>query len=131
MTAITYIAKNSLISGHTTGESYNLEPQLHEHNYISETNGTTQRALDGSYESLINNRDKLHDLVIGGINETDLEDWDEFIDSVDNKEIFTLDITGTISVPVNAITVQLVNKPGFTRLGTLSKFRINLRVREV
>lgn len=131
MTAITYTAKNSLVSGHTAGTSYDLEPKLYSHAPRFNSVGHTQQAIDGTKETNISRREKYHDLFIGNITESGLDNYYEFFDSVDGAESFTLDVSGSIASPVNAISVQLEGSPVITRLGTLDNFRIQLVVKEV
>lgn len=103
----TYIAKRSIIAGHSAGSQYTISFELSDFRRSSSINGKTTTTIDGSEVTVIN-----HDVVLLDISSVIIEDtgtpdvfWmREFLDSVKGKETFTLDDgSGPISVVLNDI----------------------------
>lgn len=131
MTAITYTAKRSLISGHTVDTSYNLETSAVD---VTPSHAPDTAAknvtLDGTTEVILNRIDKTYQVTTGWIASASLDSWWEFFDSVGAAEAFTFDAFGTIASPDNPLSVILEGEPnaGHAKKGALYQFSFTVRV---
>jgi len=111
MTAITYTAKRSLISGHEAGSVYSIDVILEQADRSVRPIVDQQRAIGGSQETLLHRVDVSWQIVIGSINNAGLPAMREFLDSVYAGENFIIDIYGSVATANDPITVEPV--PGY------------------
>jgi len=130
VTAITYIAKRGVISGHTASMSYNLETSAMDVTPSHSADMSSNITLDGTTESLLNRIDKSYSVSTGWIASSSVDAWWEFIDSVAAAETFTFDAVGTIAVPVNPIIVVLEGKARCSHTAGGIWYRFSFTVRE-
>jgi hypothetical protein len=100
MGVLTYTAKRNVIGAHTAGVSYQIETAFQRIDEETGPVGSEQRMIDVvtvEYEldGLLDTINLLSDVVT----ESELPTWKEFLTSVMAREIFQLDLTGTIASP--------------------------------
>lgn len=131
MSFITYTAKRGLVVGHTVGTDYNLEFGIQQNDKSGKTKKKENRGKGQSalVETLRFHHERFLSVKTLYIDEVDLENWQEWFQSVDGGEAFTYDPTGTIAVPVAPILVQLVGDTYVEEQITFHRASIAFRVR--
>lgn len=141
MTAVTYTAKRSIISGHIedTNYSINLAVMADTPGFTRETNDATNTTLDGSREVLRYHAIKYYDIHLAPLKGgAALDVVLEFLDSVEGGETFGFDFYGTVASPASVVSATL-DKAGYSldryqALGTGGAgdyFTLSFRVRVV
>ena len=139
MTAVTYTAKRSLISGHSAGSTYslNLSVLVSSPGFSRDVNNVTNESINGSQETLRFFATKTYQVNLAPLKGgSPLNAVLEFLDSVEGLETFTWDFYGTVAVPNAAVTAQL-EKGGYQLArynplgagGATDDFTLSFRVR--
>lgn len=131
MPVITYTAERRLASGHSASTQYQIELDFQQIDPADKKTGFEQESLDLSSSAYL--------YAITGewifttdwlAWSTDLDDWQEFLASVANRETFAIDFTGTIASPGTDVNMILLPGWSYRRQGGLY-FAVNFRTREV
>ncbi len=99
MGVLTYTAQRNPIGGHTIGLEYQIETAFQVIDESTKERGTKREMLDATVEYEL---DAIIDLVrvrSDEVVEADKLLWKEFTTSVQAREVFKIDLTGTIAVP--------------------------------
>lgn len=109
MAAITYTATREIVSGHLSGEPYSFDVGLDEQDRSSKHVRTRHRAIGGQSETWLQNIDTFYDLKTEPIEISDLRlgYLREFLASVADGSVFTIDFDGTVAVPVAVLNFEL------------------------
>lgn len=127
---VTYTAVRSLIGGHSAATDYSLTFKASASERMAKTTRNSQTSLGGQTESLRVRQDVMWEIETNVVLEADIPNWREFLDSVDNCETFTLDLTGTVAVPVDPVSVEMVEDSySEQRLGLTDNVKIRFKVR--
>ena len=141
MSAITYIAKRALISGHSVDVSYDMDVDMGVIDLGDVSlSDKAHVALAGHTEGLfyaVQTEYTLQTVALGDDANGDFAQMREFIQSVFGSAEFTFDPHGTIASPDNPLTVVLV--PGsntYTRVGPTAQtasptFKVAFKIRVV
>jgi len=110
MTAVTYTARRSLISGVTAGTSVSKTLNLAGRVPVRNQVGKESTSLSGKSQYLHHRTETSHKFqtIIMLENSTDAAQMRQFLQSVDRREVFLLDLAGTAAAPVTPIPAQLV-----------------------
>jgi len=109
MPTVTYTAVNrgELIGGHVAGNPYTILFQLEAYPRTRTARGTMEETNDGTPEGWLAANVISWQLDTDLVLESNVGQWEEFFSSVMNGEPWTLDLTGTIAVPVAATTYSV------------------------
>lgn len=139
MSAITYTAKRSLISGHSAESSYSMDIDMEQIGIQDlSINDSEHIALNGSTEGIFYGAVVEYQLTTVPLGEDDNGDFDkmrEFITSVFGSASFTFDAYGTVASPLNAQTCVLVpgshsyNRIAPTKLTSAPTFTVSFKIR--
>lgn len=103
MAVFTYIAKRSVIGGHTAGLEYSLEIGIQASPRTREIVKTEQRSRGGATEVLYHRADVTRQITLRPLRGSELAAVHEFLDSVEGGESFEFDMYGTIASPGTAV----------------------------
>lgn len=107
MTAVTYIARRSIIPGHSINVSYSIDLNVIDMPIDREPNVTVQKTLDGQEEAIRFHAAEFYNVVLSVHSAGQIAAIKEFLDSVEAKEIFTFDPYGSANTPVAPISVTM------------------------
>lgn len=107
MPVITYVARRSIIGGHSDGNTYQIETDFYSRELATKFIGERRVTLDGTPESWLDRIERRRSIQTDLITAATLPNWREFLDSVMNAETFEIDFTGTIASPGTDVTVWL------------------------
>ena len=113
MGVLTYTAKRNVIGGHTAGLSYKIETAFQINDASTKEFGTQRDALGGDVEYELDRIDDLISLKSDVVVESDKLLWKEFTTSVQAREAFTVDLTGTIAAPGTDLNCIIDRNAGF------------------
>lgn len=134
MAYVTYTAvdRDSLVSGHSAGTSYDLDFRAASIARPRKRDVEASVSLSGKTETLFNRQDKVWSITTTLVSDADYAQWEEFLDSVAAGEPFTLDAyaSGAAS-PSDPKTVVLVGDPTEPHEAKTMKRRISFKAREV
>lgn len=100
MGVIKYDAKRNVIGGHTIGVEYSIETAFQQNDPSTAEVGTGRIPLGGGAgEYELDRIDELVALQSDIVTEANLLLWKEFLTSVQAREQFSVDLTGTIASP--------------------------------
>lgn len=114
MGVLTYTAKRNVIGGHTIGLSYQIETAFQIIDDDAKPVGTERKMLDQvtvEYEL-----DGISDTVMVMSDEVEEADkllWKEFTMSVAARELFQIDLTGTIAAPGTDLNCKIASGAGY------------------
>lgn len=105
MPYITYVARDSLVAGHNAGDPQTIEHDLQARVPQKRVERFVARGYSGlREESVLFRRETLIEVITQWFPTAQEDDWTEFMDSTDNGDIFTIDLYGTVAVPVSPIS---------------------------
>ncbi len=113
MGVITYTAQRNTIGGHTIGVEYKIETAWQQIDESTKERGTKREMLDSTLEYEL---DAILDLVrlqSDEVIEADKLLWKEFTTSVQAREVFQVDLTGTIASPGTNLQCKIEAGAGF------------------
>lgn len=113
MGVLTYTAKRNVIGAHTVGLSYDIETAFQVIDESTKEKGTKREMLDGTVEYEL---DAIIDLIAvtsDEVVEADKLLWKEFTTSVQAREAFQIDLTGTIAAPGTQLNCIVEAGAGF------------------
>ena len=114
MASITYTAKRSIATGHSSNIQYQLDISLQSASRKRAPVVELQVALSGQREASRIRADVSWGITLAPIHYSNLEFYREWLDSVEDRaQIFTFDPYGTIAVPVAAKSVYM-NSENYT-----------------
>ena len=116
MPAVSYVASESVIPGHTAGNTYDLDLKLANRAPQMKRRGSGHKALSGNTEYWLHRRDRTVDCQTGMLTQSQLDEYVEFLDSA-GEQTFTFDPYGTVDSPHN---------PRPARLPINSDYRVSL-----
>lgn len=138
MTAVRYTATRSLIAGHSADTLYELNLTCAD--LVRSRNPVTRSdiSLDGTEYSLRYRADVFWQVSLTPLNLTDLANVNEFLDSVENKELFEMDPYGAVGDSPDAYRDCVIAGKGYTEVrrvrrgdgGASDLFTVTFRVRE-
>lgn len=121
MTAVTYVAKRSLITGHVVGTTYRVPLICQDIVQGSIKRETMNESMSGLQETFLYYQKKTYDVTLAPLQLGALDLMLEFLDSVAGRETFTFDPYGAVDFTVAPITAYLTSDPytvsPFTRHG--------------
>lgn len=109
MTAVTYTALRGLMSGVTAGTSVSLDFDLAARVPVRERVGKKITSISGKTQYVHHRVEKSHKFQTIKMpeNSAAAQAMRQFLQSVEQGEVFTLDISGTAAVPVAPISARL------------------------
>ncbi len=113
MGVITYTAQRNLIGGHTVGIEYQIETAWQEIDESTKEQGTRRQMLDSTIEYELDAIVDLVRLKSDEVVEADKLLWKEFTTSVQAREVFKVDLTGTIASPGTDLQCKIEAGVGF------------------
>lgn len=132
MTAITYTARRSLVSGHTADTEYSMDVGMSAIDPADEADSDQHVALDGTTETVLHRIDEPWRFTTIPLDAAALAQMREFLNSHVSGEPFTIDPYGTVAEPDNPITVVLTSRRHPPRrLGTLMLYQLSFEVRKL
>jgi len=112
------------------GESYSLEIGVRSDRSAKVNRNVQQPLGGGAPEVLLHRRDTVIAVTTGYITEAQIAQWREFLASVEGGETFTIDLLGTVAVPVDPLSVMLESEE-YTemRVGDSESYQLSFSVR--
>lgn len=110
MGVLIYRAKRNLIPTHSVGAKYSIENAFWQANIKEAKQSSKNLMLNGTFEEELDYFADEYQILTDLVEEDDLKVWKEFFRSVGVNEEFSIDITGTIAVPVS--TQNCIMKAG-------------------
>jgi len=104
MTTVTYIAQQSIMSGHTVGLSYEYRLRCVALEHARDILKNEVRALSGKTETLLWRNKRMWSVTTAALRSTELNQAREFLDSVIGGSPFTFDEFGQPATPFNPVT---------------------------
>lgn len=129
MPYVEYTAKRSIISGHTSGNNYQIEFEAERIDPKSNKNTKKNESLSGATEVVFYSINKSWSMTTIPLPESDKAEWDEFLDSVAGGEDFVLSPYGTVAVPGTIYTVFIDGNYNTSRVGTERYFTFSFDAR--
>ena len=99
MGVLTYTATRNIIGGHTFGNDFKIETAFQIIDESTKEKGTKREMLDGAVEYELDSIVDLITVKSDEVVEADKLLWKEFTTSVQAREQFKIDLTGTIAAP--------------------------------
>ncbi len=130
MGVISYIAKRSIIGGHTAGIEYKIETSFQDVDAFDKVAGTQINMLNADTEYELDNIRDFYHLTSDLVDDADLDEWKEFFNSVAGRESFNVDLTGTIAAPGTDLA-SILERGGYQPLrdGNLTyRFTFDIRL---
>lgn len=135
MTAVTYTARRSLIPGHTANTSYSINLPVVSMPVARQVTKERQQSLDGTRETIHFYSCEVWDVSLAVMYGTAAAQVKEFLDSVENGEVFTFDPYGTANTPNNPLSGE-IESDGYNKTreprgqgGANDGFRYSFQVR--
>jgi len=120
------------IAGYKRGlnQSYSLEIGVRSERSAKVNRNVQQPLGGGAPEVLLHRRDTVIAVTTGYISEAQIGQWREFLASVEGGETFTIDLLGTVAVPVDPLSAMLESEE-YTemRVGDSSSYQLSFSVR--
>lgn len=113
MARASYTAKRSLMSGVNENDSITYDFELSVIDRQAKPTRKTQIALGGAQETLRERTEMFWNVTTVPVLESDIENFRQFLDSVDGGETFLFDPYGTLAAPVQVMACTLSSK-GYT-----------------
>lgn len=113
MGVLTYTATRNIIGGHTFGDEFKIETAFQIIDESSKEKGTQREMLDGTIEYEIDSISDLITVRSDEVVEADKLLWKEFTTSVQAREQFKIDLTGTIAAPGTDLDCIVESMAGF------------------
>ncbi len=99
MGVLTYTAKRNIIGGHTLGLEYKIETAFQVVDPFTKEKGALREMLDDTIEYELDSITEFVMVESDEVVEADKLLWKEFTTSVQGREQFKIDLTGTIAAP--------------------------------
>src|SRR5262245_55724580 len=99
MACVIYIATRNLIVGHEFGNEYSIDFDVSKAEPKDEAEIKETISMGGNPSSILTRIDREWSVETVPVLYSDLDTWREWFHSVANKEIFTLDVSGSFAVP--------------------------------
>jgi hypothetical protein len=111
MPVITYTAvdRGELVGGHTAGTTYQIETQFNAYPRERQVRADVDETLDGTPEGYAHAAHYVYAIESDLILLAQRPNWRELFSSLDAREQFSIDFTGTIAAPGVAVPVWLVD----------------------
>ena len=113
MGVLIYDAKRNVIGGHVAGTEYKIETAFQVNDNDTKETGSERRALGGATEYELDRIDDLRVVMSDLVLEADYLLWKEFTTSVQAREEFSIDLTGTIAAPGTVLACIISKGAGF------------------
>ena len=113
MGVLIYDAKRFLTGGHGLGSEQKIETAFTVDDQDTKETGSLRRSLGGATEYELDRIDDLVTVQSDVVLETDKLFWKEFTTSVQAREAFKIDLTGTIAVPGTVLNCIIEKNAGF------------------
>jgi len=130
MTAFSYTAQRSVISGHSVGTNYDIDQPM---SVINGPGGVPRKrervALDGTTQTVHHRLEKTWTFRTTDMEQADMEAFLEFLDSVSFGELFTFDPYGTVASPSSPKTGILVSRDETPDRQYVESWQIGFKVR--
>lgn len=110
------------------GESYSLDIILSNRNPIKRTIKNVSKTFDGTIKSFKFRNDKFFDIVTLPVLDSSFDSIRRFLDSVDNAELFTIDLKGTVAVPYDIYNYKIESDSYNENLVGADHIRTSFRV---
>lgn len=130
MAVFKYIAidRGDLVSGHSAQTEYSIEIALTEWTPQKKQKKSMIEPMDGPMHVLLLGLRRRYDFTTIPIDDVAIiAEFEEMFDSIAAGEIFWIDPFGTIAVPDNEITVQIVGTQSSARIGQ-TEFQFSAKV---
>lgn len=110
MTAVTYVAKRSVIAGHSAGTEYGLNLRIAEGGLqvARKVGSTVQRSLSDRTETLYFYGKATYSLIAIAAGATERAALEEFLHSTEAQEAFAFSPYGTVASPGTTLTARRV-----------------------
>lgn len=131
MASVTYTALRSIIAGHSSGTDYTIDFNAQALDPSYKVVKNTSQSLGGQTEVMRVRKDAFWDITSDYLEQADLAQWKEFLDSVDAGEAFTFDAYGTSASADNPISVERVDDDGAPKRIQAQLYTISFKVREL
>ncbi len=113
MGVLTYTAQRNPIGGHTIGLEYQIETAFQVVDESTKERGTKREMLDATVEYELDSIIELIRVTSDEVVEADKLLWKEFTTSVQAREQFKIDLTGTIAAPGTDLNCIIEASAGF------------------
>lgn len=136
MQAVRYEARRSLVSGHTVGGLYTLNLQLTDCDRKRAPERKQQVSLSGNVYTTYHRGDTIWQCESAPVRGATRDAWREFLDSVEDGQIFSFDPYNWGGVSPDALRAVVIHSDGYTEsryamLGSDTadwfKFRFSMR----
>lgn len=111
-----------------SGQSYDIEFGARVATRSTRIYSKPHRSIGGQLETLLHRHEVQWQITTSNLTDTELEQFREFLYSVEGGESFTFDRDGTIAVPDNAITCTLASRDWREQQATYNKTRIGFLI---
>ncbi len=113
MGVLTYFAKRNVIGGHTIGLEFTIESSFQIIDESTKEKGTQRDMLDDTAEYELDSIRDLIRVTSDEVVEADKLLWKEFTTSVQAREQFKIDLTGTVAAPGIDLDCIIESNAGF------------------
>ena len=126
-------AAGALIKVSTTkrGGSHEMEIGFQTYDVIQEGKSKRAESLSGKVETIFYNEKQTISIKTAFIEEADVAMWREFISSVLDGSVFTVDLTGTLGVDGDPVNVILDGRASITRVNNSNYYTASFKVRVI
>lgn len=115
MAFVRYEAKRSLIAGHVAGTQYEIEFSIRSARRSRASVTQANRSFAGDRETLYFRADEVWSVETTLVDESNLDAWREFLDSVEDGESFQLDVGGSVASPGEVMNGFIEGRPAENR----------------
>lgn len=131
MSVFSYIARRSVIPAHADGALYSIEIPMREMSPQNKTHTQESISISGITQNSVHRRDSVWVLKTGYFHESSNEYRQvvEFVESVDEREIFSVDLHGTLAVPGVFRSAVLTGNVAIMRREQSGEFMFSFSVR--
>lgn len=114
MTSVTYVARRSLVAGHTINTSYSLRLHVVDMPVSRNVNKTKNESLNHTSETIRLGAYEVYDVELAIADSATAANIKEFLDSVEDGQEFTFDPYGLPNAPHNPLEAE-IESTGYNR----------------
>lgn len=107
MTAVTYIAKRSIVAGHVVNNSYSINIPVVSMPVSRQPKKTMNESLSLLRETIYHGSSEMWNIQTALLTPSQTLSIKEFLDSVEDGSSFTFDAYGNVNTPVNQVTAEI------------------------
>lgn len=107
MTAVTYIAKRSIVAGHVVNNSYSINIPVVSMPVSRQPKKNMNESLSMVRETIYHGAAELWEIQTPLLTSSQTLAMKEFLDSVEDGSAFTFDAYGSVNTPVNQVSAEI------------------------